>query len=71
MARVKLALVVILTLLAVILILQNTAPVETRILFATITMPRAVLLIITWLGGVAVGLLAALSIMKKRKKQNG
>lgn len=56
----------VIAILAVILVLQNTDSVETRILFASVTMPRAVLLSITFLLGVVVGLLAA--FLRKRKK---
>ena len=43
-------------LLAVIVAVQNTEAVDTRLLFVTVTMPRALLLIITLLVGAAVGL---------------
>lgn len=52
--------------LTVILVVQNTETVETRILFATVVMPRAVLLAITFLLGIIVGLLIA--FLRKRKR---
>jgi uncharacterized integral membrane protein len=52
--------------LAVILVFQNRDPVETHLLWATVEMPRAVLLLATFLLGVIVGLLAA--FMWKRQK---
>jgi len=58
MKRLKLIVTVIVVLLAVIIILQNTASVETRLLFATVTMPRAVLLVTT----TAIGFLAGLVV---------
>jgi len=57
----------ILALLGVIIILQNTAPVETKILFFSITMPRAILLMGTTLIGFALGVLV--SFFFKRKEQ--
>ena len=66
MARVKLALVLVLALVAVILILQNTAPVETRILFATVTMPRAVLLLVTTLIGFALGVIVTFLVGRRK-----
>jgi uncharacterized integral membrane protein len=42
-----------------ILIMQNTEPVETRLLFVTVTMPRALLLVITTALGFAGGVIVA------------
>lgn len=57
--KVKLAVIAILAILVLVIALQNIANVETRILFATVTMPRAILLfamlaigfVIGWLSG--------------------
>jgi len=51
----------------VILILQNTEEVSTKILFATVSMPRAVLLLAT--GG--IGFLAGLLVRGGRRKRPG
>ena len=48
--------VLILLALAAVVILQNTESVETRLLLATITMPRALLLAVTFLFGAVFGL---------------
>ena len=45
--------------LLLIVIVQNTAPIETRLLFATLTMPRAVLLLLMLLVGFALGIVTA------------
>ncbi len=58
--------VAVLGILAVILVFQNRDPVATNLLWATVVMPRAVLLLTTFLLGVIVGLLGA--FMWKRKK---
>ena len=49
--------VIVIALLSVFVILQNTQTVETRLLFVTISMPRALLLIVTFLVGFAVGVI--------------
>lgn len=45
----------VIVLLVIIVVFQNTAVVDTRILFVTISMPRALLLCVTLLIGVLVG----------------
>lgn len=69
MRRLRIIATVTLAALAVIVILQNTAPVETRLLFATVTMPRAALLILTTLAGFALGLLT--SYIGRRRSGGG
>lgn len=59
MTRTKLVISGVLALLVLVVILQNTAAVETRVLFITITMPRAVLLFGTTLVGFLIGMLVA------------
>lgn len=46
-------------LLVVIVVLQNTETVETEFLFASLAMPRALLLFLTFLLGIVTGLLIA------------
>ncbi len=72
MERFKMISTAILALLGVIIILQNTEPVETRILFLSITMPRAILLIGTTLIGFALGVLVSFFFKRKDEtKQPG
>ena len=66
MKRMKLIGALTAVLLIVIVILQNTQPVETRVLFLTITMPNAVLIGFTLLIGLATGILIALTLSGKR-----
>jgi uncharacterized integral membrane protein len=54
-------------LLTLIVVLQNTQAVETKILFLTITMPRAALLFGTFLIGFGLGVLAAGRLVRKAK----
>lgn len=67
MHKAKLVIVGLLAIAAIIIIIQNTAAVETRLLFITVTMPRAVLLMLVLAVGFVLGLLFAL--MSKRKKE--
>lgn len=68
MKKLRLILTLVLALLVVIVVLQNTEAVETRILFATVTMPRAVLLLTTTLIGFALGILTSLVWMRRQNK---
>ncbi len=69
MKRIKLIGVLTAVVLALIVILQNTQLVETRLLFLKITMPNAVLLGLVLLVGVALGILIALHMLGKRDKK--
>ena len=57
MKQLKLISIVILVILILVIILQNTKSVETKFLFITITMPRAILLLGTALIGFALGVI--------------
>ena len=50
--------------IALIVIVQNTATVETHILWITISMPRAVLLALTFALGVLSGILFSMRRLK-------
>lgn len=63
MDRVKLIAAAVLVLLVLIVILQNTQAVETRVLFLSFTLPRAVLL----LSATAVGFVLGLLVSFRRK----
>ena len=69
---VKAKLIAALTLVAVVIVvvLQNTQPVETKFLFMTMIMPRAALLGITLLIGIAAGILLALGLSTKHSKKD-
>ena len=55
----------ILSVLVIVVVLQNTEEVPTKILFFTVSLPRAVLLFVTFLAGFVVGRFA----LRKKKKQ--
>ncbi len=66
MHKIKLIALLILAVLVVVLILQNTQAVVTRLLFVTVSMPLAALLVLTLLVGFAGGVLTALKVGKRR-----
>jgi uncharacterized integral membrane protein len=67
MNKLKIILITVVALLTLIVVLQNTQAVETKILFLTITMPRAALLFGTFLIGFGLGVLAAGRLVRKAK----
>ena len=70
MKRAKLILATVITVVAIITILQNTEAVETKLLFMTVTMPRALLLIVTLMVGFILGLLALSHLIRKESRKN-
>jgi len=68
MKKVKVIVVLVILLLVVIVLLQNTEAVETRLLFMTITMPRVLLLAVTFILGFVGGLITASYILRKPAK---
>ena len=69
MKQTKLILIVILIIIAAVLVIQNTKPVNTHILFFTITMPRAVLLLLMTLIGFVIGVFTVFHYIGKRNRQ--
>ena len=69
MTRVKLIVVLILAAVAAVIAFQNTEVVETKMLFATVIMPRAFLLFITVGLGFVMGLLVSIMVTKKRESK--
>lgn len=68
MTKLKISAAVVLAILAIVIIIQNIEPVETKLLFVTIVMPRAALLAIAMLIGMATGILLSLGFSGKRAK---
>lgn len=66
--KIKIVVVACMALLVVIVVLQNTEVVETRILFTTIAMPRAALLFGTLIIGFVIGIFTGGRIMSRIKK---
>lgn len=68
MINAKLIAAAVAALLLIAVILQNTEDVETRVLFVTITMPRAVLIFISALFGFVVGAVAGMFLSTPKKQ---
>jgi len=68
MKKAKIVIIAIVTLLALIVFLQNTETVETKFLFTKISMPRVLLLIMTFMTGFVVGLITASNVLRKSAK---
>jgi uncharacterized integral membrane protein len=66
--KLKIVAIAVITLLVVIVVLQNTQAVETELLFLTVTMPNAALLFGTLIIGFAIGVLTAGHIVSAAKK---
>ena len=66
-AKGKLIAVAVLAIVVLIVVLQNTEAVETRILFLTLTMPRAALLFGTLIVGFVLGLLTSTRLLPREK----
>jgi uncharacterized integral membrane protein len=67
MKKFKIIAIAVVLLLVLIITLQNTQSVDTRILFAKITMPAAFLLMLTFVFGFIAGLLTTLRLDSKTK----
>ncbi len=65
----KIVTLLVLGILALIVLFQNTAAVETHILFFTLIMPRALLLFLTLLIGFILGLYV--SFYRRRRTEAG
>ena len=70
MKKFKIITIAAVSILVLIVILQNTQSVETKLLFVKITMPRAFLLMLTFLFGFIAGLLATLRLGSKATQKN-
>jgi uncharacterized integral membrane protein len=65
----KLAATVVIGLVAVVVVLQNTQAVETKLLFLTVTLPNAALLFGTLIIGFAIGVVTAGHIVLTAKRE--
>lgn len=67
--KIKIVVGAILGIVALIIILQNTEPVTTKLLFAEVSMPLAFMLIVMLAIGFGAGVLVTGSIYRKRDKR--
>ena len=68
MNKLKLVTISLVSLVVLIVVLQNTQAVETNLLFLTVTMPNAALLFGTLIIGFAMGVLTAGHIVSLAKR---
>ena len=64
MNRLKLWVTVSLVTLSVIVILQNVESVQAKLLFFSVTMPKAAMFFFAWLVGFMIGVLISLRLKK-------
>jgi len=67
MKKAKLVAIVIVSVVALIVVLQNTEVTDARILFWDLPMSRALLLILTFVLGFVVGVLVASNFLRKKR----
>ena len=67
MGKTKLIVALVLAVLTVIVVLQNTEAVQTKLLFITVTMPRVLLLFLMLVIGFILGIVASLGWSKKKQ----
>ena len=65
----KLILAIVLAVLLVIVVLQNTDPVKTQILFINVEMPLAAMLFFTLLAGFVLGFVATGWLVRRSHKK--
>ena len=63
---VQLVAAIVLGVIVLIVLLQNTAPVEIRVLFTTVAMSGALLLLCTLAIGLMAGVAAAMAVIRRR-----
>jgi lipopolysaccharide assembly protein A len=68
MNKLKAVVIGVIALIVVIVVLQNTQPVETKLLFITMTLPNAALLFGTLIIGFTIGVLTAGHIVSSAKR---
>ena len=66
--QIKLIAILLVCAAAIIVFVQNTEVVETKILFATLRMSRALLLMLTFLAGYVAGLISMSQFRKSAHK---
>lgn len=67
--KIKIAGIAILALFVLIVVLQNTQSVETKVLFITLTMPRAALLFGALVVGFLIGIYMAGKLFSAKKEK--
>jgi len=65
MRKAKLIAVIVVSLLTLVILLQNTEPVQARILLTTVQMSRALLMMLMFVLGFVVGILVPTYFLRK------
>jgi uncharacterized integral membrane protein len=65
MRKVKLIAIVVVSILTIIILGQNTEPVQARVLFVSVQMSRALLMMLTFVLGFVVGILVPTYFLRK------
>lgn len=68
MRKAKIIVILIVSLLSLIVFVQNRQGVDTKLLFVTITMPLVLLLILTFIMGSILGLVIATYVLREPRK---
>jgi uncharacterized integral membrane protein len=68
MRKAKIVVILIISLLSLIVFVQNRQVVDTKLLFVTITMPLVLLLILTFIMGSILGLVIASYVLREPRK---
>ena len=68
MRKTKIIVILIVSLLSLIVFIQNRQAIDTKLLFVTITMPLALLLILTFIMGSILGLVIASYVLREPRK---
>ena len=66
--KARIIIILIVSLLSLIVFVQNRQAVDTKLLFATITMPLVLLLILTFIMGSILGLVIASYVLREPRK---
>jgi uncharacterized integral membrane protein len=67
MWKVKLIAIVVIAILTIVILVENTEPVQARILFRPVAMSLALLMVLTFVMGFTIGILAATYFLKRKK----
>ena len=65
MRKVKLIVIVVVSILTLVILLQNTEPVQARVIFVTAQMSLALLMMLTFVLGFVVGILVPTYSLRK------
>jgi uncharacterized integral membrane protein len=68
MRKTKIIVILIVSLLSLIVFIQNRQAVDTQLLFITVTMPLVLLLILAFIMGSIVGIVIASYVLREHRK---